>query len=195
MLRTSLRQLRVPDMTAFGSTVELRLNASGNCAAKRGLSFPNETEGCVRRKRGSWLVQSHLTPGTSVRWVFLRGTRRLVTCHARCHGGVRICQPTYERDALQGGAWYHGQTLRICRQKYDNSRPTAGAMGGSLQQPPAGMFEISRRHSVMLHRSGISLLEIERMAMRCHDLRDIEPPSRASLLDCLWRWDEISGCF
>jgi hypothetical protein len=39
-------------MTAFGSTVELRLNASGNCAAKRGLSFPNETEGCARRKRG-----------------------------------------------------------------------------------------------------------------------------------------------
>jgi hypothetical protein len=32
-------------MTAFGSTVELRLNASGNCAAKRELSFPNETEG------------------------------------------------------------------------------------------------------------------------------------------------------
>jgi hypothetical protein len=31
-----LRQLRVPDMTAFGSTVELRLNASGNFAAKRG---------------------------------------------------------------------------------------------------------------------------------------------------------------
>ena len=68
-------------------------------------------------------------------------------------------------------------------------------MGGTLQQPPAGMFEISRRNSVMLHRSGILLLAIERMAMRCHDLRDIEPPSRASLLDCLRRWDEIFACF
>jgi hypothetical protein len=37
LLRTPLRQLRVPDMTAFGSTVELRLNASGNCAAKRAI--------------------------------------------------------------------------------------------------------------------------------------------------------------
>ncbi len=40
----------MPDITAFGSTVELRRNASGNCAAKRGPSFPNETEG---RTRGS----------------------------------------------------------------------------------------------------------------------------------------------
>ena len=169
MLGTSLRQLRVPDMTAFGSTVELRLNASGNCAAKRGLPFPNETEGRARRKRGSWLIRSHQTPGTSVRRVYPRGTRRLVTCHARCHGGARICQLTHERDALQGGAWYHGLNIRICRQKYDNSRPTGGAMGGSLQQPPAGMFEISRRHTVMLHRSGIPLLEIERTTMSCPD--------------------------
>ena len=178
MLRTSLRQLRVPDMTAFRSTVELRLNASGNCAAKRGLSFPNETEGCARRKRGSWLVRSHQTPGTSVRRVYPRGTRRLVTCHARCHGGARICQRTYERDALQGGAWYHGQIIRICRQKYDDSRPTAGAMGGSLQQPPAAMLEISRRHSVMLHGSCIPSFEIERATTNCRDQRG---PSRASL--------------
>jgi hypothetical protein len=88
LLRTSLRQLRVPDITALGSTVELRLSASSNFAAREGqMSFPNETEGCARRKRGSWLVQSHLTPGTSVRRVYPRGTRRLVTCHARCHGG------------------------------------------------------------------------------------------------------------
>lgn len=113
-----------------------------------------------------------------MRRVFLRGTRRLVTCHARCHGGARICQRTYERDALQGGAWYHGQIIRICRQKYDDSRPTAGAMGGSLQQPPAAMLEISRRHSVMLHGSCIPSFEIERATMNCHDQRG---PSRASL--------------
>ncbi len=177
MLRTSLRKLRVPDMTAFGSTVELRLNTSGNCAAKRGPSFPNETEGCARRKQGSWLVRSQQTPG-SVRRVCPRGTRMLVTCQARCHGGARICQGTYERDALQGGAWYHGQIIRICRQKYDDSRPAAGAMGGSLQQPPAAMLEISRRHSVMLHESCIPSFEIERATMNCHDLRG---PSRASL--------------
>ena len=113
-----------------------------------------------------------------MRRVFPRGTRRLVTCHARCCGGARICQRTYERDALQGGAWYHGQTIRICRQKYDDSRPTAGAMGGSLQQPPAAMLEISRRHSVMLHGSCIPSFEIERATMNCHDQRG---PSRASL--------------
>ena len=113
-----------------------------------------------------------------MRRVFLRGTRRLVTCHARCCGGARICQRTYERDALQGGAWYHGQIIRICRQKYDDSRPTAGAMGGSLQQPPAAMLEISRRHSVMLHESCIPSFEIERATMNCHDQRG---PSRASL--------------
>ena len=113
-----------------------------------------------------------------MRRVFLRGTRRLVTCHARCHGGARICQRTYERDALQGGAWYHGQKIRICRQKYDDSRPTAGAMGGSLQQPPAAMLEISRRHSVMLHGSCIPSFEIERATTNCRDQRG---PSRASL--------------
>lgn len=113
-----------------------------------------------------------------MRRVCPRGTRRLVTCHARCHGGARICQRTYERDALQGGAWYHGQIIRICRQKYDDSRPTAGAMGGSLQQPPAAMLEISRRHSVMLHGSCIPSFEIERATMNCHDQRG---PSRASL--------------
>ena len=113
-----------------------------------------------------------------MRRVYPRGTRRLVTCHARCHGGARICQRTYERDALQGGAWYHGQIIRICRQKYDDSRPTAGAMGGSLQQPPAAMLEISRRHSVMLHGSCIPSFEIERATMNCHDQR---APSRASL--------------
>ena len=113
-----------------------------------------------------------------MRRVYPRGTRRLVTCHARCHGGARICQRTYERDALQGGAWYHGHIRRICRQKYDDSRPTAGAMGGSLQQPPAAMLEISRRHSVMLHGSCIPSFEIERATMNCHDQRG---PSRASL--------------
>ncbi len=113
-----------------------------------------------------------------MRRVHPRGTRRLVTCHERCHVGARICQRTYERDALQGGAWYHGQTIRICRQKYDDSRPTAGAMGGSLQQPPAAMLEISRRHSVMLHGSCIPSFEIERETMNCHDERG---PSRASL--------------
>ena len=113
-----------------------------------------------------------------MRRVYPRGTRRLVTCHARCHGGARICQRTYERDALQGGAWYHGQIIRICRQKYDDSRPTAGAMGGSLQQPPAAMLEISRRHSVMLHGSCIPSFEIERATMNGHDQRG---PSRASL--------------
>ena len=113
-----------------------------------------------------------------MRRVFLRGTRRLVTCHARCCGGARICQRTYERDALQGGAWYHGQIIRICRQKYDDSRLTAGAMGGTLQQPTAAMLEISRRHSVMLHESCIPSFEIERATMNCHDQRG---PSRASL--------------
>ena len=113
-----------------------------------------------------------------MRRVCPRGTRRLVTCHARCHGGARICQRTYERDALQGGAWYHGQIIRICRQKYDDSRPTAGAMGGSLQQPPAAMLEISRRHSVMLHGSCIPSFEIERATTNCRDQRG---PSRASL--------------
>lgn len=134
-----------------------------------------------------------------MRWVFLRGTRRLVTCHARCHGGARICQRTYERDALQGGAWYHGQKVRICRQKYDDSRPTAGAMGGSLQQPPAAMLEISRRHSVMLHGSCIPSFEIERATMNCHDQRG---PSRASLHGlrsevgfCRKPKDEIFTCF
>ncbi len=113
-----------------------------------------------------------------MRRVYPRGTRRLVTFHARCHGGARICQRTYERDALQGGAWYHGQIIRICRQKYADLRPTAGAMGGSLQQPPAAMLEIGRRHSVMLHGSYIPSFEIERVTMNCHDQRG---PSRASL--------------
>ena len=113
-----------------------------------------------------------------MRRVYPRGTRRLVTCHACCHGGARICQRTYERDALQGGAWYHGQIIRICRQKYDDLRPTAGAMGGSLQQPPAAMLEISRCHSVMLHGSCIPSFEIERATMNFHDQRG---PSRASL--------------
>jgi hypothetical protein len=130
-----------------------------------------------------------------VRRVYPRGTRRLVTCHARCHGGARICQRTYERDALQGGAWYHGQILRVCRQKYDDSRPTAGAMGGSLQQPPAAMLEISRRHSVMLHESCIPSFEIERATMNCHDQRG---PSRASLHGLrseVGFEGEISQCF
>jgi hypothetical protein len=74
----------------------------------------------------------------------------------RCHGGARICRRTYERDALQGGARYHGQPIRICRQKYDDCC----------------------RHSVMLHRSGIPSLrvQIERTMMKCHDQRGNEPP-------------------
>ena len=137
-----------------------------------------------------------------VRRVYPRGTRRLVTCHARCHGGARICQRTYERDALQGRAWYHGQIIRVCRQKYDDSRPTAGVMGGSLQQPPAAMLEIGRRHSVMLHGSCIASFEIERATMNGHDQRG---PSRASLHGlrsevCHWfdskeNRGEISQCF
>ena len=51
-------------------------------------------------------------------------------------------------------------------------------MGGSLQQPPAAMLEISRRHSVMLHGSLIPSFEIERATMNFHDQRG---PSRASL--------------
>ena len=51
-------------------------------------------------------------------------------------------------------------------------------MGGTLQQPPAAMLEISRRHSVMLHRSCIPSFEIERATMNFHDQRG---PSRASL--------------
>jgi hypothetical protein len=111
-----------------------------------------------------------------VRRVYPRGTRRLVTCHARCHGGARICQRTYERNALQAGAWYHGQIIRICRQKYDDSRPTAGVMGGSLQQPPAAMLEISRRHSVMLHGSCIPSFEIESLREGDDELSRPEGP-------------------
>jgi hypothetical protein len=37
--------------------------------------------------------------------------------------------------------------------------------GGRLEQPPAAMLEISRRHSVMLHRSCIPSFEIERATM------------------------------
>jgi hypothetical protein len=56
--------------------------------------------------------------------------------------------------------------MRIGRQKYDDSRPTTtGEMGGRLEQPPAAMLEISRRHSVMLHRSCIPSFEIERATM------------------------------
>ncbi len=132
--------------------------------------------------------------------VFLRGTRRLVSCHAGCHGGARICQRTYERDALHGGAWYHRQRVRICCRKYDDSRPAAGAMGGTLQQPPAAMLEISRRHSVMLHGSCIPSFEIERAMMNRHDQRG---PSRATLParigvgSCVGKKteDEISACF
>jgi hypothetical protein len=40
------------------------------------------------------------------------------------------------------------------------------------------MLEISRRDSVMLHRSCIPSFEIERATMNCHDQRN---PSRASL--------------
>ena len=36
MLRTSPRQLPMPDITVFGSTVELLLNASSNRAAREG---------------------------------------------------------------------------------------------------------------------------------------------------------------
>ena len=150
-------------MTAFGSTVELRLNASGNCAAKRGLSFPNETEGCARRKRGSWLVQSHYTPGTSVRWVFLRGTRRLVTCHARCHGGARICQRTYERDAPAGRSlvsWENNTHLspkvrRFTPHGWSNGRqPPTATCGNARDQPPSQRHAAWKLHSIVRNREG-----------------------------------------
>ena len=60
-----------------------------------GPSFPNENEGCARRRRGPWRVQSHSTPGTSVRRVFLRGTRRLVNCQALSWRGAY--SPTHVR--------------------------------------------------------------------------------------------------
>ena len=49
-------------------------------------------------------------------------------------------------------------------------------MGGSLQQPPAAMLEISRRHSVMLHGSCIPSFEIESLREGDDELSRPEGP-------------------
>jgi hypothetical protein len=94
-------------------------------AARRGVG--NEARGVYSRIKRQ--AQEHACVG------YFFAVREGSSPAMRCHGGARICRRTYERDALRGGARYHGQPIRICRQKYD---------------------DCCRHHdSVMLHRSGI----------------------------------------
>ncbi len=93
-------------MTAFGSTVELRLNASGNCAAKRGPSFMDETEGCTR---GSGNEASGSYDRTKRQARACVGYTLAVYAKARqlrtVKAGRGAYLPTHVReDALRGGA-------------------------------------------------------------------------------------------
>ena len=82
--------------------VELRLNASSDCAAR-------ERAIVSERKRGPRASEMRRVARTcalnarhkSVRRVFLRGTRRLVTCHALSWRGAYL--PTHVREGCSAG--------------------------------------------------------------------------------------------
>ena len=92
----------MPDITVFGSIVELLLNASSNRAAREGgivsgrkRHVGNEARGsCDRTKRKA---QARVGCTLVVREGSSPAMRAVVV-------GARICRHTYERDALLGGA-------------------------------------------------------------------------------------------
>ena len=156
---------------------------------ERGPSFPNETEGCTRRKRDSRLIPYNRTKRRAQACVACtlavrEGSSSSPSPAMRAVMAGRVFAKARTRGTLCGaGLDFHGQILRICPPKYDGSRPTAGAMGGTLQQPPAAMLEISRRHSVLRPS-----LEIERTTMNCHDESGSVPPVASPPSHRLGRW-------
>ena len=95
----------MPDITVFGSTVELLLNASSNRAAREGgivsgrkrrpyTSARKARGSCDRTKRKA---QARVGCTLAVREGSSPAMRAVVV-------GARICQHTNEGDALLGGA-------------------------------------------------------------------------------------------
>ena len=151
-------------MTAFGSTVELRLNASGNCAAKRGLSFPNETEGCARRKRGAWLVRSHCQSARHKRASGIP-SRYAKARHLPCTPSWRGAYlPTHVREGCSAGrglvSWANNTHLspkvrRFTPHSWSNGRqPPTATCGNARDQPPSQRHAAWKLHSIVRNREG-----------------------------------------
>ncbi len=168
----------MPDITAFGSTVELRLNAS-DCSQ----------EGAIVSERNRGLRASEtrlvaLTIALSARHKRASGipSRYAKARHLPCTLSWRGAYlPTHVREGCPAGrsliSWANNTHLspkirRLSPHSWSNGRQPPTATCGNAR------LEISRRHSVMLHGSCIPSFEIERATMIGHDQRG---PSRASL--------------
>ena len=163
MLRTSLRQLRVPDMTAFGSTVELRLNASGNCAAKRGAIVSERN----RRLRASETRRVVRTIALSARHKRASGipSRYAKARHLPCTLSWRGAYlPTHVREGCPAGrglvSWANNTHLspkvrRFTPHSWSNGRqPPTATCGNARDQPPSQRHAAWKLHSIVRNREG-----------------------------------------
>lgn len=150
-------------MTAFGSTVELRLNASGNCAAKRGLSFPNETEGSSETRRVARTIALRLSArhkrasGTPSRYA----KARHLPCTLSWRGAYL---PTHVREGCPAGrglvSWANNTHLspkvrRFTPHSWSNGRqPPTATCGNARDQPPSQRHAAWKLHSIVRNREG-----------------------------------------
>ena len=184
MLRTSVKQLPMPDITALRSTVELERQHQ-LCSERGGHRSRTKPRAArVGNVTHAHTIQSHKTPGTRVRRVYPRGTRRLVivTSAMRAVMAGRVFAKARTRGTLCGAG------LGIMGKYYASVPQSTMVHAPRLEQweaPSNSLLRqcsrsISRRHSVLRPS-----LEIERTTMNCHDERGsvppvASPPSRSS---------------
>ena len=133
------------------SPVELRLNASSEilCSQRAGHRFRTKTRAARvgNEARGAYM-RTQRQAQACVGYFFAVREGSSPAMHAVMAGRVFADARTRGMLCRAGLDIDHGQPMiRIFRQKYDDCC----------------------RHSVMLHRSGIPSLQIERTMMKCHD--------------------------
>ena len=163
MLRTSLRQLQMPDITAFGSTVELRLNASSDCAARERAVVSERNRGLQasetrRVARTDVLTARHKrASGISSRYA----KARHLPCTLLRRGAYL---PTHVREGCPAGrglvSWAKCTHLspkvrQFTPHSWSNGRqsPTA-TCGNARDQPPSQRHAAWKLHCIVRNRAG-----------------------------------------
>ncbi len=152
LLRTCSRQLLMPGITMFGSTVEL---STAECQQQR---YTREGHR-FRTKRGPYTSETKLVAPAIVLDGIHKRTLGVLSRYEKARylpcamcWRARICRRTCEREL-----GLMGESRAPAAQSTMANAPQLEQLEASLQQPPAAMIEICRCHSSMLQRSGISM--------------------------------------
>ena len=151
-------------MTAFGSTVELRLNASGNCAAREGVSIVSERNRGLRASE-TRLVARTIAPNARHKRASGIPSRYAKARHLPCTLSWRGAYlPTHVREGCTAGRGLASlannthlspKVRRFTPHSWSNGRqPPTATCGNARDQPPSQRHAAWKLHYIVRNREG-----------------------------------------